>query len=148
MNAFEAQAAKIEATSPYLSAFIRPDRKFLRMDWFSYNIELDGLDVGPSSGQIQFMADSDFILTQINAENCDFRNEIGILLQITDLSTGKTFYSAPTPMVQVVGTDGFPYLLPVPRLIAPKTTLQFDMTTPGVVRTPSIFLALVGYRVF
>ncbi len=147
MNAFEANAAKIESTSDYLAAFMRADRQFLKAEDFTYNVDILGVATATAVTQfVQMQADSDFVLQYITA---NLQQVDGTLttLQITDTSTGRTFYSQAGPLALLVGGWSIPLFMPAPRLIAPNVNLKFELTN-NQGQTLDYRLALLGTRVF
>ena len=68
-------------------------------------------------------------------------------IQITDTGTGKTFFNQPTFMGLVTGQTGYPFLLPAPRLIAPNTNIQYNVTNLASAAR-NFYLTMIGARLY
>jgi hypothetical protein len=121
---------------------------------FWYGAEFDGLHASAASQTelIETEADSDFVCTAIAARarisaTQAFDAMPLVWVQITDQASGKTFFSTPLITRIVAGDFGMPMRLPVPRVILPNSTLQFDIQ-PVDTRYDNFWITLGGSRIF
>jgi hypothetical protein len=105
-----------------------------------------------ASAVFQIQSDSDFVCTYlsgacINPATAAIDPVPTGLIQITDTGSGKTFFNQPTFMGLVLGQGGYPFLLPAPRLIAPNTNIQYNVTNLAAAAR-NIHITMLGARIF
>lgn len=135
MNEHQRRLLDTVEMSSYIATFADPDRQILLIEPYTYSV--DALSVNITSAAVQTFnlimnSDSDFIATSFAgaasqiaqaaaARSVEFSP--ALLVQITDLSSGKTYFNRATPLGLIAGAMGFPFLLTSPRVIKPRTTL-------------------------
>lgn len=149
--------------SPYMKSILQPGRKAVEIEYYCYNGQIGTaavpLAVGvPQTVSFDTQADSDFAVTFMTAACQEVVNGAlayndNVTLQITDTSTGKTFFNIPTVFGLVTGAGGFPFVLPAPRVIRPNTTISVQATNRdtqvnGGSGPVSLLWALHGTRIF
>lgn len=149
--------------SPYMKSILQPGRRAIEIEYYCYNGQLGtaATPLAPNVPQtvtFDTQADSDFAVTFMTGAVQEITNGAmifndNVALQITDTSTGKTFFNAPTVMGLVTGAGGFPFVLPAPRVIRPNTTIQVsatnrDTVVNGGAGPVTLFFALHGTRIF
>lgn len=136
-----------------LADVVRPGRKVSNVVPYWYNIRFNWTaSAAAQQGLIQTQADSDFLCNSIAADaRLDATNLFDpmplIWGQVTDQSSGKTFFSAPMITRIFAGNQGMPAVLAVPRLVRANTTLQVDVE-PTDTRYNALWLSLAGARIF
>lgn len=152
--------------------FADKSREIVGIENYTYSIDWNNsLAAGiyidatsPRSFQIIMDSDSDFVLTSLAGAACaNQTNAIAggqqrvhmnpaLLMQITNLSSGRTFFNSAVAMPLATGFGGFPFLFPSPRVIKPRSTLKFDFSTAttqaGGANFRGVFLALHGAKIF
>lgn len=153
MNDFERRALDIAQSSTYLTLYARQGQQIVGIEYFGYSVEIDNVAAGGAATSIfQVQSDSDFVCTYLSGAAVNpgnaFIDPVPVgLIQITDTGSGKTFFNQPTFMGLVLGQGGYPFLLPAPRLIAPNTNIQYNVT--NLQQTPrNIFITMLGARIF
>lgn len=138
MNEFERRLRDIVEMSSYIAKFADPGREILLIESYTYSIDAIGVNITSAAAQtfnLVMNSDSDFVVTGFaggalintgptapNGTRCvEFTP--ALLVQITDQSSGKTYFNRPTPLGLMAGAAGFPYLLASPRVIRPRVTL-------------------------
>jgi hypothetical protein len=158
MNDFQRRYLDILQSTDYISSVARPGRKIVNIDYFAYNNRI-GTDTVPiangaiGQGQIDFQADSDFVLTYMSAA---VQNAAGGALifnpnctvQLTDQGSGKTFFNTPTLMALAFGGGGFPFLLPSPRVMNPNTSMLIQVLNSTGGNLFGIYTVFHGARIF
>lgn len=153
MNAFDAKAVAIESSSDYLASCIRTDRKLLRVEYYSYNLQALNLAVGEKRATfLQMKSDSDFVFSYMSgiAKNHDAVSAAvtpNALVQITDTTNSKDFFSQETQFLIAFGMGGIPFLVPVPTLLAANVNLQFTFTN-NFTGPLDLDIVLTGKRLF
>lgn len=153
MNDFETKTAAKEATSDYLGGFLRTDRPLLKIQSYTYNLQALNMTVGETRATfLQMRADSDFVFNYMIgiAKNHDAVGAAvfpDVEVQITDTSTGKDFFSAPTQFLIAFGYMSIPFLVPVPTLVAANVNLQFTYKN-NFTGALDLDIALIGKRIY
>lgn len=158
MNEFERRLLDIVQTSEWIASVARPNGKIINIDYYNYNIgpqgtaTLSGIALGAAgSGIIQIQADSDFAIAYMSGSvvvgGAAVANPVSTI-QITDTGTGKTFFSAPTLFGLVMGSGGLPFYLPAPRVVAPNTNLQINVTNVAGAGAADYYINLLGARIY
>lgn len=150
INDFERRALDLAQMSNYLANVARKDRKILAMEYFAYNIRIGTTTnpiVGGGQGQglIQIQADSDFVIQYMSAGLIGTTN---VSVQVTDTGAGKTFFNEPTIVANAFGESGYPFLLPVPRVVNPSTNLKIDITNHSGTNLTAAYFSFAGTRIY
>lgn len=153
-TAFELAYYRALTQDTFLKDYVRPGRNVLEVTSFWYGVEFDGLHASAAAQDdlIETEADSDFICmaiagrARIQATQA-FDSMPLIWCQVTDQASGKTFFNTPLIMRLVAGDFGMPMAFPIPRVVMPNSTLQFDVQ-PFDTRYDSCWITLGGVRVF
>jgi hypothetical protein len=154
MNDFQRRALDIAQSSTYLTLYARQGQEIQGIEEFGYSVEIDNVaGLAVATGTFQVLSDSDFVCTYLTGAAVAPGNGIvdavpQALLQITDTGSGKTFFNQPSFMGLVVGQGGFPFLLAAPRLIAPNTNIQYQVTNLLNATPRSYYLTMIGARIY
>lgn len=156
MGTFAERYFDLSNQDPYIQSVIRPGQVLVKKMPYEY-----GAVIGPSlvlntpmQTTIVTLADSDFALTSLavgvnQTANGDLKFNRNLTIQITDLSTGKPFFSAPAVTSLVAGGGGFPFVYVAPRVIRPNSGLQIIVNNRDTAVTYyQMFVTLGGTRLF
>jgi hypothetical protein len=64
------------------------------------------------------------------------------LVEITDSGSGRKLQNTPVPIDSVFGTAEFPYILPLPRIFLPRSTITFEVTNLATAGEENLNVAL------
>ncbi len=146
MDDFQRRLLDVTQSSTWLAAFARNTPDVLAMDPFVYNGNVLAVAGGASAEFIiPINSDSDFAMVYMSGQ------QIGAgtaTVQFTDTGSNKTFYNQPTLFPMVLGSAGFPFLLPSPRLVAPNTNIKVDVTNLSVATPMDFWVSLAGARIY
>jgi hypothetical protein len=156
MDEFKRRLLDAVQNGSWIASVARQDRKILDVDYYNYNTLIDNNGAGIASGAtgqgtIQIQSDSDFAIAYmsgVSVVNNTVGNSPYATIQITDTGTGKTFFNAPTLFGLVMGSNGLPFYLPAPRVVAPNTNLQFAINNINSAGNASFYVNLLGARIF
>jgi len=153
MNEFQRRGLDLAQNSLFLASYIKANSDIVGADSFGYGGQMDNIAAnGVGSTSINILADSYFVCTYISAAAwitaTGAASAANFTIQITDKGTGKTFYNIPTLLSLVAGSAGFPFFLAAPRLIAPQTIIQLDVTNLTATAGISLQVTLQGARIF
>lgn len=160
MNEHQRRLLDAMEFSSYIAAFAEPGRQILGIDYYAYTVDQQAVNITSAAAQ-QFQlimdSDSDFVLTMMSGGSRiaagAFPTKVeftpALLIQITDQSSGKTFFNMATPLPLIAGSMGFPFLLSSPRVIKPRTTLtvQAQGAVAGAVFN-DFFFVLNGAKIY
>lgn len=151
MNEFERRLIDAMQQDSWIKQVARKDKKIVDVDYFVYTATLTALAVGNSAQtNIQVQADSDFALAYMSGQMV-VGGAVSFLpstVQITDTGSGKTFFSAPALFNLVMGNAGLPFYLPAPRVIAPNTNIQLNVTNVAMGGATDYWFAFLGARIY
>lgn len=158
MDDFQIRLLSVMQNSSFIAAVARQDREILGIDYFGYNAgpqqysTLSQIAVGASTTTlVPVQADSDFVLTYFSAAaiqaNALVTNPL-MTIQLTDTGTGKTFFSSSTLVGLISGNNGFPFVLPAPRVIAPNVNVKIDVNLIAGAGPMDLWLSFLGARVY
>lgn len=153
MNEFQRRLLDVVKYTSYIASFADPARQVIGIEGYTYTVDQLGLTMttaAPLANPFPLImdSDSDFVATYMSAGALTVGGGLNqrqveyspsILLQVTDQSSGKTWFNAPTPTALVCGAMGFPFIFSSPRVIRPRTTLSI---------MPSAAVALSGGNTF
>jgi hypothetical protein len=144
MNEFERRLLDIVEHNFSMGLYADPSRKILNIENYAYSCESfaapgvnDISPTNPKSFNLIMDSDSDFVLTYMSggatvnfaANQTKVQWNPALLVQVTDKSTGRTYFNQPTPLPMIAGMNGFPFLMSSPRVIKPRTTIKIDAST-------------------
>ena len=176
MNEGERKLLDTIQKSSYIATFADPNKTVIGIEYYAYSVENWANDSGvvfqSADGGHDFPivmdSDSDFVVCSMvgggvivspNITTPANGNRVvefspTVLIQITDESSGKTYFSAPTPLPMIAGAAGFPYLLINPRVVRPRSTLNINanITAQGQFGQPVVmtgfFFTLHGAKIY
>lgn len=148
----DAYTAKIAAEG-WVADYVRPGVPVQSIDSFGYNSRFNVIPAQVGALQtniLQIQADSDFLCTGISAATVVAVQAVpSLLLQITDLSSGKALFNRSQLLRHVAGGFGMPFILPTPKVYHPNTNIQIDVTAnEGFAAGTVLFITLWGARVY
>lgn len=168
MNEFERRQIEVAKRHVDLSALVKRLGGSPLVEHFGYTVQIGGPYVPLLNGVTQskilaMQSDAWFVLQYVSScvvrpdQPWYFQDSGNIKLQITDTGAGNILYSTPSTAGVLTATisrpqTGTPFLLPIPRLIAPNTNIKIDATQLGVNITDNLepigfWLSLMGSRV-
>ena len=72
-----------------------------------------------------------------------------VTVQIQDISSQRTLFSAPAPIEDVAGYRGLPFILPAPQIVTPGASLKFSYTNFSAATTyTNLQLLLHGFKLY
>ena len=158
LNEFERKLADMIRWTDYIATFADPQRKILLIDTYTYTVDGNTLTANitataPQSFNIVMDSDSDFVCTYLSGYGRAQGSTLmsvnpALLVQITDKSAGRTFFNKPSPMPMVCGQGGFPFLLPSPRVIKPRSTVNITAQSAQVQTFTGFYFCLHGGRIY
>lgn len=127
-------------------------------DFFVYEVDFTaGIAAGATSnGSFNVQADSDFKWLKA----CYFADiAVGAQTQstqviplatvlITDQGSGRQLMSLAVPIYNIFGSGQIPFILPVPKLFAAKSTVAVTVANFSAATTYNIRLSFIGVKVF
>lgn len=157
-NAFWTQLLDMVEYTDYIATFCDPDRQILEIEPYTYTVDGNALSANitmtaPQVFNTQMEGDSDFVLTylsafgRVNAETA-LRVNPALLVQIAEVTTGRTFFSGPSPLPMVAGQGGFPFLLTGPKVIRARSRLQITVTAAQAVQWSGFYFCYHGARIW
>lgn len=150
MNEFERRLLDTVKFTSWIASFADPAREVVGIENYAYTAAMargasltaatvDGIDMplimdSDSEFIVVYMSgaavvDAPVIVAPANANRITEYTP-AIAIQVTEQSSGKTFFNIPTPMPLVCGAGGFPFVLSSPRIILPRTTLTVHAEAP------------------
>lgn len=153
MNEFERRALTLAQTTGFLSSVARKGQKIVRIEPFAYSVTITGANGAviaagaQAQGRIQFQSDSDFVIVSLGGDTIKTAGGAATI-QITDNGSGYTFFNQPTMMTLVCGTNGFPFIFPVPKVVEPSTNVTVDLTNVGTDTITRADFSFIGERIF
>lgn len=164
MNEFRRRLLDVVEYSDYIYSFADPSREVLLVESYAYSVDALGVNITSAAAQsfnLVMNSDSDFVATGFtggaliaagpttpNGTRCvEFTP--ALLVQVTDQSSGKTYFNRPTPLGLLAGAAGFPFLLASPRIIRPRTTLS--ISAQGAVAGATynnFYFTILGAKIF
>jgi len=128
-----------------------------KKDHYVYTVMATGLAAGAAQTQtVNVEANSDFTLVKIAqfsdiaqaAQEFDTQVIPLITLSIQDSGSGLNLQNDPVALGSIAGNGYLPFILPVPRLFAARSTISFTFTNFSAATTYNTRLALIGYKTF
>lgn len=107
-----------------------PDQRLLLTD-YAYSVTIPALGAGERTIQnLQITQNADFVMLGLSLNRAaGIAAADGLLMLITDSSTGEQFSNERVPMGAVVDTEAtdFPRSFPYPRWVAGNSSITFDV---------------------
>ncbi len=159
LNEFRRRLLDAVEFTDYLASFADPAREIVDIDTFSYVIDKDDtattiVSTALTPFDVVMSSDSDFVCTglsgygRIQGDTMLTQNP-AMLCQITDEASGRTFWDRPAPMAMIAGQGGFPFMLPSPWVIRPRSTVRVDATAARAGATfNGFYFVFHGGRIF
>lgn len=162
MNAFQVQLLDLVGFTDYMATFAEPGRTILEITPYTYVVDGDVLPAPITATASQSFltpmdGDCDFVLTYISGFGRAASNPYGatvmianpaIMVQISELATGRNFFAGPMPMPMIAGQGGFPFLLTSPRVFKPRQTLKTTAISAQVQSFNGFYLCFHGARIW
>ena len=109
-----------------------------------------------ANGAIQIQADSAFkwikasyYATIANAAFVQSTQPIpSLTIQVTDSGSGRQLFSAPMPIANVFGFGYLPFILPIPRIFLPRSSIAVSVTNFDAAVTYNLRLSFIGTKIF
>lgn len=157
-NAYWTQLLDEVEFTDYVATFADPARRIVDIEPWSYVIDGETLTANitaaaPQTFLTPMAGDADFVMSATSG----FARAQGstvmivnaaVLVQILDLSSGRTFFNQATPLPFLAGAGGFPYLLPGPRVIKARSTLKTTALSAQVQTFTGFYMAFHGARIW
>ncbi len=138
-----------------IAANSQPER-FIR-DFFTYTTGRQSVAAAATVvSNILIQADSAFEIIKLTgaadvagaAQTSSTRVIPNALILITDTGSGRQLMSAAVPFGALFGDGNLPFILPRPKIIAPRSTLQITITSFEAANTNNISINLIGNKIF
>ena len=166
MNALDRRLLDTVRFSSYIASFAEPGRQVIAVEPYAYvvdEVDLELTDAAAQEFELVMDSDSDFVATftsgavvvaepaivsPANGNSCtEFAGSV--LVQITDQTSGKTWYNQPTPLPLIAGAGGFPFIMASPRVIHPRGALTVSVQgAASGVEFSAFYLALHGAKIY
>lgn len=157
-NAFRTQLLDMVEYTDYVATFAEPGREIVDIDNWTYFVDGETLsaDITATAAQVfltPMAGDNDFVLFYMAGMGRVTGTTVlsanpALLVQIADLTTGRTFFSAPSPMPMIAGCGGFPYMLPGPKVIPPRSTLRTTVVSAQAQAFSGFYFCFHGSRIW
>lgn len=158
MNAFQVQLLDMIGFTDYMATFAEQGREILEITPWTYAIDGNVLPANITQAAAQSFltpmdGDCDFVLTYMSG----FARPQGVtaltvnpalLVQISELATGRNFFAGPMPMPMIAGQGGFPFLLTGPRVLKPRQTLKTTAQSAQVQSFSGFYFCFHGARIW
>ena len=151
-------APNVRRANPNIPTPIIDAEAQFREDFFVYAIEVADLDPAAStSTSIQIDATSHFKWIKTTCfgfgvgedpqQTQATRIILPITMQITDGASGLQLFSAPLPLPLVCGEGDLPFIQPLPRIFAARSTINLTFANYGL-EDFHFWVAFVGVKMF
>lgn len=127
-------------------------------DFFVYAVEVASLAAAANSTQqFNVEADSDFTLVKMacfadiaGAVQTDSSRVLPLVtLSIFDSGSGRNLQNVAFPLSNIAGSNGLPFVLPIPRLFKARSTVSLTFTNYSAATTyANLYLTLIGFKTF
>lgn len=125
-------------------------------DIFTYSTNFDALQGIPPQGRAtaNIQIENDSYFKWIKATYSAWTNTVSVgrtrgtriipiaLVEITDSGSGRRLQSSPIPVDSVFGTGEFPFILPLPRIFLPRSTITLEVTNLAAIGQANLNLQL------
>lgn len=156
MHQRHADHARREMNMTEFNAGGGPGVKFAA-DWYSYTATVASIASGAvATATINIQADAAFswekAMVQANitgvTEPAVDNIIIPVTALITDTGTGRQLMNAATPVNSIFGKGNLPFILPVPRIFKPLSTITITLANYGGSTYLNLYLVLSGRKLF
>lgn len=129
----------------------------INLESFSYNLNFQSafINTGDFANTTTVLdADSDFLCLFLmataynNIGSLFTSSQCAALLQITDTTSNRSFFSSPAMVGNVCGSVGLPFILPESRLIFARTALNASFQNLIAAYPVKAQIGLVGLKVY
>lgn len=138
----EAQRKLLDAArfTSWVASFADPARELIGVEGYAYAVNARGANIDQLTVQdfpLVMDSDSEFVCVYLSGgavisapviatpangnQVVEFSPSLEI--QITDESSGRTWFDQPTPLPLIAGSGGMPFILPSPRITKPRSTV-------------------------
>lgn len=127
-------------------------------DFFVYEVDFTaGIAAGATgNGSFTVQADSDFKWLKacyfadiaVAAQTDSTRIIPLATVLITDQGSGRQLMSAAVPIPSIFGTGQIPFILPVPKIFAAKSTVGVSVVNFSAASTYNLRLSFIGVKLF
>ena len=127
-------------------------------DFFNYEVDFTaGIAAGgTANSSFTVQADSDFKWLKacyfadiaVAAQTDSTRVVPLATVLITDQGSGRQLMSAATPIPNIFGTGQIPFILPVPKIFASKSTISVSVVNFSAATIYNIRLSFIGVKLF
>lgn len=119
---------------------------------FTYETTIDGINANETQNTvIQIQADADFKLMATTFVADDAENPVAgpfVNILLTDTGNGRQLMQAPIAIPEMFGTGQLPFIWPIPKIFAARSTLQVQFIEYGGVGYNHIQLAFIGVKLY
>jgi hypothetical protein len=124
---------------------------------FTYISTFTALAVGGNQTvQIPIQADADFKLLattyQANlagaVQTASTYQYPNVTVLLTDTGNGRQLMSGATPLTSLFGNGQLPFIWPVPKILAARSSLQVQIFSQEAAVTPIIILSFIGVKLY
>lgn len=157
-NAFTTQLLDMVQYTDYIATFADPARKLIEIEPYSYFIDGNVLpapitQTASQTFDTQMQGDNDFVLLSMNqfarvAGATSLIVNPALLVQITERTTGRTFFSGPSPLPIIAGQGGFGFLMLGAKTIKARSTLRTTAISAQAQSFDGFYFAFNGYRLW
>lgn len=162
MNEFQRRLLDTVEFNSWVASFADPARTLLGLETYAYVVDARGADLAADAASdfdLVMDSDSEFlcvytagaaVLSAPAIADPANGNQVtefspSVQVQITDQASGKTWFDQFAPLPLVAGAGGFPFILPSPRVVKPRSTLtvsaqMIDVGAPLPVAADFLFV--------
>jgi hypothetical protein len=126
-------------------------------EFFTYQEDFAAIVSGASAtGNINIQADSSFVLQKLTfkadiaaaTQTANTRVLPNATVVITDTGSGRQLMESAVPITSLFGDGQLPFILPTPRLFAPRSTITVVVANYDAAATYNIQLSFNGYKLY
>jgi len=157
-DAFRTQLLDMVEYTDYVATFADPTRTIVDIDNYTYSIDGEVLaaPITATAGQTfltQMEGDCDFVCFYLSgfaraAGQTNLTVNPALMVQIADQTTGRAWFQGPAPMPMIAGQGGFPYLLPGPKVIPARSSLETSAISRQVQSFTGFYFCFHGSRIW
>jgi len=133
--------------------------KVIGKDFFVYDFFCDTIAPGDANKPITVTVQNDSqFLWQKTAFFCDIGGAVQtqssrvlplVSMQVFDTSSGRQQFNVPVPVPAIAGDGQFPFILPEPRLLVPKSTITIELSNYSAATTyVNLHILMIGTKIF
>jgi hypothetical protein len=153
-----------EANNPAVTPegeFALGGKVYVGKDYFVYSVLAENIATASAvTRTIQIQADSDFVWQKAtfaaflpfsgDIDPVDFadRQAPAATVQITDNGSGRQLFDRPQIIGTVFGTGQLPFIMPTPRLMVARSTINFEIANLAPSDELYLQLSLIGYKAY